>query len=96
MVVLRPGRKVTSSRSQISRMLMMQTGSATKNQIPQPGCGCMFCSAMRFCGEAMGDAAPPMFDAKAIPSNKDFDMSLSAGRFRRMGYDIVSLAKTER
>ncbi len=48
MVVFRPGRKVTRRRSQMSRIVMIHTGRAMKNQIPHPGCGCMFCRAMRF------------------------------------------------
>jgi hypothetical protein len=40
---------------------------------------------MRFCGEAMGDAAPPMLDAKAIPRRSALVMLESAGRLRRMG-----------
>ena len=31
---------------------MTQTGSAMKNQVPQLGCGLIFCKAMMFCGEA--------------------------------------------
>ena len=34
----------------------------------------------------MGDAAPPMFEASAIPRIKALDMLLSAGRLRRIGY----------
>ena len=68
------------------RMVMMQTGRAMKNHIPQPGCGDMFCSAMRFCGEAIGEAAPPMLDDRAMPRRRAFVMSLSAGRLRRIGW----------
>lgn len=67
MVVSFPGWKVARRRSQISRTEMMQMGRATKNHAPQPGSGRMFSSAMIFCGEAMGDAAPPMLEARAIP-----------------------------
>ena len=70
----------------MSRMLMMQTGRATKNQIPQPGGGDMFCRAMRFCGEAMGEAAPPMLEAWAMPRRRARDMGVSEGRLRRMGW----------
>lgn len=86
MVVLRPGRKVTKRSPQMRRMLIMHTGRAIKNQVPQPGCGSMFSSAMRFCGEAIGDAAPPIFDARAIPRRSAFVMSLSAGRLRKIGF----------
>ena len=72
-------------------MEIIQIGNATKNQVPQPGCGLMYKRATRFWGEAMGDAAPPMLEARAIPSKRAFDMLLSAGRLRRIGYDVVSL-----
>lgn len=42
MVVPLPGWKVTRSKSQMRRMEMIQTGKATKNQVPQPGWGRMF------------------------------------------------------
>lgn len=74
-----------TSRSQIRRMEMMQMGSATKNQAPQPGCGFMFWRAMRFCGEAIGDAAPPMLELSAMPRMSAFDMSESEGRLRKIG-----------
>jgi hypothetical protein len=51
----------------------------------------MYRRATRFWGEAMGDAAPPMLEARAMPSRRAFDMLLSAGRLRRIGYDIVSM-----
>lgn len=85
MVVPLPGWKVRTSRPQIRRIDIMQTGNAMKNQRPQEGSGFMFCSAMRFCGEAMGDAAPPMLDARAIPSSRALVMLESAGRLRRIG-----------
>ena len=69
----------------------MQTGKATKNQVPQPGCGLMYKRATRFWGDAMGDAAPPILEARAMPNRRAFDMLLSAGRLRRIGYDVVSL-----
>jgi len=47
-VVLRPGWKVTRRRSQIRMIEMIQTGSAMKNQMPQPGAGFMFWSAIKF------------------------------------------------
>ncbi len=47
-VVPLPGWKVMRSKSQIRRMEMIQTGKATKNQMPQPGWGRMFCRAMMF------------------------------------------------
>lgn len=85
MVVPRPGFRVTRRRIQIRKMLTMQKGSATKNQTPQPGAGDMFCRAMRFWGEAIGDAAPPMLEARAMPRRSALIMSESVGRFRSMG-----------
>ena len=67
MVVPFPGWKVIKSMTQMSKMETMQTGRATKNQIPHDGCGRMFCRAMMFWGEAMGEAAPPMLAARAMP-----------------------------
>jgi hypothetical protein len=85
MVVFLPGLKVTRRRSQISKMEMMQIGSAMKNQVPQPGSGDIFCSAIRFWGDAIGDAAPPMLEEKAIPRIRALDMLESDGRLRRIG-----------
>ena len=56
-----------------------------KNQMPQPGWGSMFWRAMRFCGLAIGEAAPPMLEERAIPRRRALDMGLSDGRLRRMG-----------
>ena len=84
-VVFRPGWKVMRSKTQISKMVRMHTGRATKNQMPQPGCGDIFCSAIKFCGEAIGDAAPPMFEESAIPRSSALVMLLSAGRLRKIG-----------
>ena len=66
-------------------MEMAETGRETANQEPQSSWGSMALSAMRFCGLAMGEAAPPIFELSAIPSSNAFDMSLSDGRFRRIG-----------
>lgn len=85
MVVPRPGLKVKRSRPQIHRIEIMHTGSATKNHTPHDGSGFMFWSAMRFCGEAIGDAAPPMLEDRAIPRSSAFVISESAGRLRRIG-----------
>ena len=89
-VVPRSGRNVRRSRSQIRTILMMQTGSAMKNHTPQPGWGFMFCNAIKFWGLAMGDAAPPMLDARAIPRRRARDMGESEGRFLRIGWFQVS------
>lgn len=85
MVVPRPGWKVRRSKSQIRRIETIQTGKATKNQMPQPGCGRMFCRAMMFWGEAMGDAAPPMLEASAMPRIRALEKDESDGRLRRRG-----------
>lgn len=42
MLVPRPGWKVTRRSTQMSKMEMMHTGRATKNQTPHEGSGCMF------------------------------------------------------
>ena len=67
------------------RMEMIQTGRAMKNQTPQPGCGRMFWRAMMFCGEAMGEAAPPMLEARAMPRMRALEKLESEGRLRRSG-----------
>ena len=85
-VVPRPGWNVASRRHQISRIEIMQTGSAIKNQIPQLILGYMFSRAIIFCGEAIGDAAPPIFAARAIPKTRALEKLESTGRFRNMGY----------
>ena len=38
-----------------------------------------------FCGEAMGDAAPPMFAARAMPRIRALEKLESDGRLRRSG-----------
>lgn len=85
MVVPRPGWKESNRRSQISRIEIMQTGRAMKNQTPQPGSGSMTWSAIRFWGDAIGEAAPPMLAARAIPRSNDFIIGESLGRLRRIG-----------
>lgn len=71
----------------MSRIEMMHTGRAMKNQIPQDGWGRMFCRAIMFCGEAMGEAAPPMLEARAMPRIRDLEKAESEGRLRRRGYE---------
>ena len=71
----------------MKRMETMQTGSAMKNQTPQLGWGRMFCRAIIFCGEAMGEAAPPMLEASAIPRMRALEKFESEGRFRRRGFE---------
>ena len=61
-------------------------GRATKNQIPQLGAGSMFCRAMMFCGEAIGEAAPPKLEAKAIPRTRALGKEDVGGRLRSRGW----------
>ena len=68
------------------RMEMIQTGRAMKNQIPQLGWGRIFWSAIMFCGEAMGEAAPPILEARAIPRMRALEKLESDGRLRRSGW----------
>ena len=67
------------------RMEMIQIGKATKNQVPQPGWGRMFSRAIMFWGEAIGEAAPPMFEASAMPRIRALENDESDGRLRRRG-----------
>src|SRR5436190_3555184 len=89
-VVPRLGLNVTRRSTQISRIEMMQTGSAMKNQVPQFTAGCMCCSAMIFWGDAIGDAAPPMLEANAMPRISAFEKRESVGRFRSIGFLCLS------
>lgn len=50
---------------------------------------------MMFCGEAIGEAAPPIFEASAIPSMSAFEKLESAGRFRSSGYQDISLSRNK-
>lgn len=85
MVVPRPGWNVTTRRPQINNIEIMQTGSAMKNHVPQLTLGCMFCRAMMFWGDAIGEAAPPTLAARAIPKTKALANFESGGRFRSSG-----------
>lgn len=67
-------------------MEIMQIGSATKNHAPHPGCGFMFWRAIRFCGEAMGEAAPPILELRAMPRMSAFDILESEGKLRKIGW----------
>ena len=64
----RAGLYDTRRKSQMTRIEMAETGSATANQLPQSRGGSIACSAMRFCGEDMGELCPPIFAASAIAS----------------------------
>ena len=85
-VVPFPGWKVIRSSTQIRRMEIMQTGRATKNQTPQLGWGRIFWRAIMFCGEAMGEAAPPILEARAIPRMRALEKLESEGKLRRSGW----------
>lgn len=63
----RAGWYETNSSSQMSTTEMPETGSATANQLAQSSCGSISCSAMRFCGEEMGELCPPILAARAMP-----------------------------
>lgn len=41
-----------------------------------------------FCGDAIGESIPPMFEARAIPRMRALDISESAGRLRSIGWMI--------
>ena len=45
---------------------------------------------MIFWGEAMGEAAPPMLDANAMPSMSAFEKFESDGKFLSSGWKNVS------
>lgn len=85
MVVPRPGWNVTTNRPQTNRIEIIQTGNAMKNHVPQLGPGCIFWRAIIFCGDAIGDAAPPTLAASAIPKTNALANFESGGRFRSRG-----------
>jgi hypothetical protein len=60
-------------------------GRATKSQAAQLGSGLIFCSAMMFCGDAIGEAIPPMLEARAMPRIKAFENLESEGKLRSIG-----------
>jgi hypothetical protein len=92
-VVPRLGLNVISRIAHIMRIERTQTGIEMKNQVPQLIGGYIFSSAMMFCGDAIGDAAPPTFAASAIPRMSALEKSDSGGRLRRSGYTSVSTAR---
>lgn len=69
----------------MSRIEIMPTGNATKNQVPQEGGGFMIWRATMFWGEAMGESIPPTLEARAIPRMSALDIWESDGRLRSMG-----------
>ena len=66
-------------------MHRMQTGIEMKNHVPQLIAGYIFSNAMMFCGEAIGDAAPPTFAANAIPRMSALEKLDSEGKLRSSG-----------
>lgn len=48
--------------------MIIQTGIAIMNHSGQVGGGFIMPTAMMFCGDEIGDAIPPTFAARAIPS----------------------------
>ena len=48
---------------------------------------------MIFWGEAIGEAAPPMLEARAMPRMRAFEKRESAGRLRRRGFGGISMLK---
>lgn len=84
-VVPRPGLKVTSRIIQIARMDKMHTGMEMKNHVPQLITGYMFSNAMMFCGDAIGEAAPPTLAASAIPRMSALEKLDSEGKLRSSG-----------
>ena len=63
-----------------------QRGMETSSHWGQVGGGFIFCRAMIFCGEEIGDAIPPMLEAKAIPRMRHRAYCELCGKVRRMGY----------
>jgi hypothetical protein len=84
--VFLPGLKVINKSTQINRIEIMHTGIEMKNHATQEGAGCIFSKAMMFWGDAIGEAIPPIFEAKAIPRISAWEKGLFAGRFRKRGW----------
>lgn len=71
--------------SQMQTTEVNETGIETLNQPIQEMGGFMYSSAMRFCGDEMGEAIPPMLEARAMPRMSAFENGDLDGRVRRMG-----------
>lgn len=69
----------------MKKMEVEATGMDTANQPSQEMGGFMYSRAMRFCGDEMGDAIPPMLDARAIPRMSALEKDDLEGSVRRMG-----------
>ena len=72
------------------------TGIEPANQPNQEIGGFMYSRAMRFWGEEIGEAIPPMFEARAIPRMSDFEKGDLAGRVRRIGYNRWTVSRKDR
>jgi hypothetical protein len=57
--------------AQVVMIVKAEIGIPIENQTIQDGGGLMYESAIRFCGEAIGEACPPMSAANAIPKMRD-------------------------
>ena len=67
------------------RMEMIPTGRAMKNQVSHDGAGSIIWMATMFCGDAIGESMPPMFEARAMPRISALDICESDGRLRSIG-----------
>lgn len=66
------------------------TGMETANHPSQEIGGFIYSRAIKFWGDEIGEAIPPMLDAKAIPRMSDFEKGDFAGRVRRIGCTMRS------
>ena len=64
----RAGRYDARRSSQIRKIEIPDTGRATKNHCAQLTWGSMAASAIRFCGDEIGELCPPILAASAIAS----------------------------
>lgn len=65
------------------------TGIETANQPSHEMGGFIYSNAIKFCGEEMGEAIPPIFDASAIPRMSDLEKGDFAGSVRKIGCHIT-------
>lgn len=72
------------------------TGMATANQESHPRGGSMYSSAIRFCGDEIGEDWPPMFDARAMPRISDFENVDLGGSVRKIGCGSVGFREIRR
>ena len=64
--------KLNNKMIQIPKMQRTETGIATMNHVVHDGVGFIIPIDMMFCGDAIGEDIPPMFEANAIPKINDF------------------------